>query len=192
MKVLNKILKEQKNVSMFKTTNLMKRILLIFLFLICFSSTLQAAFYWDFPKVIAGTSANEVKSEVKAVDADGKIMVFYLVERGKNASIEFLPTENLVNFGNPIVAVKGIGLKKGFSPNFDVIYVNDTLYLMWNSIDGIIMVSTSSDRGLTWQEPEILVEHDNFCFDPRLFYENGSLYLFYHIESEGTKIDFFS
>lgn len=191
MKVLYKILKEQKNVSMFKTTDLVKRILLIFLFLICFSSTLQAAFYWDFPKVIAGTSANEVKSEIKAVDADGKILVFYLVERGRNASIDLLPTEDLVTFGDPIVAVKGIELKKGFSPNFDVIYVNDTLYLVWNSIDGIIMVSASSDIGLTWGEPEILVEHDNFCFDPRLFYENGTLYLFYHIESEGTRIDFF-
>jgi sigma-B regulation protein RsbU (phosphoserine phosphatase) len=191
MKMLNKISKERKNVSMFKIMNHMKRILLIFLFLICITATLEAAFYWDFPKVIAGTSANEVKSEVKAVDADGKILVFYLVERGKNASIEILPTEDLVNFGNPIVAKKGIELKKGFSPNFDVIYVNDTLYLMWNSIDGIIMVSTSNDRGLTWLEPEILVEHDNFCFDPRLFYENGTLYLFYHIESEGTRIDYF-
>jgi sigma-B regulation protein RsbU (phosphoserine phosphatase) len=176
---------------MFKAMNILKRFVLAILFLICFSSTLHASFYWDFPKIISKISSNEVKSEVKAVDVGDKTLVFYLVESGRSASIEILPTEDMVNFERRVVAADGIIIKKGFSPNFDVIYANKTLYLMWNSIDGIIMMSTSKDKGLRWEKPKILVEHENFCFDPRVFFENGTLYLFYHIESEGTRIDFF-
>lgn len=169
----------------------MKRLLISILFCIAVSFPLHASYYWDFPRYIAKTADKEVKSGIKAVDVGEEVLIFYLVERKKSAQIEFLSSRDFTGFKGPFISQSGIELKTGFSPHFDVLYANGTLFLVWNSLDGTIMFSTSRDKGSSWQDAEALVKHENFCFDPGLFFENGTVYIFYHTESEGTKIDFF-
>jgi sigma-B regulation protein RsbU (phosphoserine phosphatase) len=148
--------------------------------------------FWDFPHVIAKTSDSVVKADVKAVEVGRKVLVFYLNQGQKSAEILYLPTEDFVHFGEPSAAKKGIELKEGFSPHFDVALMGGTLYLTWNSLEGTIMLSRSADGGATWSKETVLVKDKNFCFAPRLFFESGSIFLFYHTESEGSRIDFFS
>ncbi len=169
----------------------MKRLLTSILFCIAVSFPLQASYYWDFPRYIAKTADKEVKSDIKAIDVGEEVLIFSLAERKKSAQIEFFSTRDFAGFKGPFISQSGIELKKGFSPHFDVLYAGGILFLAWNSIDGAIMVSTSPDQGSSWQNAEILIKHENFSFAPVLFFENGTVYLFYHTESEGTKIDFF-
>ena len=169
----------------------MKRLLISILFCIAVSFPLQASYYWDFPRYIAKTADKEVKSDIKAIDVGEEVLIFFLAERKKSAQIEFFSTRDFAGFKGPFISQSGIELKKGFSPHFDVLYAGGILFLAWNSIDGAIMVSTSPDQGSSWQNAEILIKHENFSFAPVLFFENGTVYLFYHTESEGTKIDFF-
>ncbi|MCK5094066.1 MAG: hypothetical protein KAR18_05015, partial [Spirochaetes bacterium] len=169
----------------------MKRLLISIVFCIAVSFPLQASYYWDFPRYIAKTADKEVKSDIKAIDVGEEVLIFFLAERKKSAQIEFFSTRDFAGFKGPFISQSGIELKKGFSPHFDVLYAGGILFLAWNSIDGAIMVSTSPDQGSSWQNAEILIKHENFSFAPVLFFENGTVYLFYHTESEGTKIDFF-
>jgi serine phosphatase RsbU (regulator of sigma subunit) len=147
--------------------------------------------FWDFPSVIGKTGDSMVKADVKAVEAGRKVLVFFLNQGPRSAEILYLPTDDFTRFGEPAAAKKGIAIKEGFSPHFDVSFIDGTLYLAWNSLEGAIMLSTSADGGASWSKEAVLVKDKNFCFAPRLFFENGSIFLFYHTESEGSRIDFF-
>jgi sigma-B regulation protein RsbU (phosphoserine phosphatase) len=147
--------------------------------------------FWDFPRAVAKTSDTVIKADVKAVKVGRRVLVFFLSQGARSAEILYVPTEDLVRFGEPAAAIKGIALKEGFSPHFDVAFVDGTLFLAWNSLDGEIMLSTSGDGGASWSKESVLVRDKNFCFAPRIFFENGVLFLFFHTESEGSRIDFF-
>jgi sigma-B regulation protein RsbU (phosphoserine phosphatase) len=157
---------------------------------VCFS--VHADYYWDYPKYITKTTSEAGrKSDVKALVVDDVVMIFYLVEDKRNAQIEFLTTVDFQQFKGPFTAKSGIVLKEGFSPQFDVIYHDEVLFLSWNSLDGFINLSTSRDRGSSWQGEKVIIEDENFCFAPALFVIKNEFFLFYHTESEGRRIDYF-
>ena len=147
--------------------------------------------FWDHPKIIAKTTDARVKADVKSVDLGGRVLVFYLLQGPKSAEIAYVSTEEFRTFSPPAAAKKGIELKPGFSPHFDVLLAGGVLFLAWNSLDGAILLSTSGDGGETWTKERVLVREKSFCFAPRLFFEQGAVFLFYHTESEGSRIDFF-
>ncbi len=166
-------------------------ILCFTILLFCMAYPAVASYYWDYPRYIERNKEKTIVSDVKPVDIGQAFLVFYLEQGTKSARINFKITEDFRTLSDPKTAQGDIALKKGFSPHFDVFYTNDTLFLVWNTLDGLLRYSTSTDRGSTWQKDIVLVRDENFCFRPLLFYENNTLYLFYHIESEGTRIDFF-
>jgi serine phosphatase RsbU (regulator of sigma subunit) len=174
----------------------MRKALIWFTAFLCFGACAAArsaawSDFWDYPDVIAKTSDSVVKADVKAVEVGKKVLVFFLNQGPKSADILCVPTEDFVRFDAPFAAKRGIEIKTGFSPHFDVALANGTLYLAWNSLEGAILLSSSADGGATWSKESVLVKDKNFCFAPRLFFESGSIFLFYHTESEGSRIDFF-
>jgi hypothetical protein len=164
--------------------------MLIFSFFIY--TPLFSEFYWSSPRYITRNTDKLSKSDAKSIDVDDRAFVFFIEEGKKNANINYMSTENFRTFSNPLTAIRSIELKEGFSPHFDALYINNRLHLVWNTLDGLLRYMTSSDKGKTWEGETILIRDENFCFRPELFYENGHLYLFYHTESEGRRIDFFS
>jgi len=155
------------------------------------SLPVYASYYWDYPRYITKNTDKSLKSDVKVVDTDGEILVFYLEERKKSAGINYSSTKDFRKFNDPVAAESGIALKEGFSPHFDVIFIKNILFLAWNSMDGSLHYSTSNDKGANWQKEKVLIKDENFCFRPIFFFENNVIYLFYHTESVGRQIDFF-
>lgn len=153
---------------------------------------LFASYYWDYPRTFGRNSTGLLFSDVKVVDIKESFLIFYLEQKARSASIKFHRSRDLRTFSNPETAQDEINLKEGFSPHFDVFFKGGTLFLVWNTLDGLLYYSTSRDGGVSWQKEAVLVRDDNFCFRPLIFTEYDTLYLFYHIESEGRRIDFFS
>jgi serine phosphatase RsbU (regulator of sigma subunit) len=165
----------------------------VFLSVFFISSRAQAhaQYYWDFPRYVETNTGETTKSDVKPIHVEESIMVFYLAESSSEARIRYITTQDMKRFSNPKSAVGEIRLKKGFSPHFDAFYAHGVVFVVWNTMDGSLHMRKSTDDAITWEEEEVLVSDENFCFRPRAFLVNKSLYLFYHIESEGRRIDFF-
>lgn len=151
----------------------------------------HAHYYWDFPRYVSTNTRDVKKSDVKPIHMEESIVVFYLVQRSSSAQIQYITTQDMNRFSSPKSAVSEIELKKGFSPHFDAFYVRGVIFIVWNTMDGSLHLMKSTDNARTWERAEVLVSGENFCFRPRIFFANESLYLFYHTESEGRRIDFF-
>ncbi len=151
----------------------------------------HAHYYWDFPRYVSTNTGEVIKSDVKPIHVEESIMVFYLVQSSSGAQIQYITTQDMSRFSSPKSAVGEIRLKKGFSPHFDVFYVQEVAFIVWNTMDGSLHLMKSTDNARTWKDEEVLVSGENFCFRPRIFLANKNIYLLYHIESEGRRIDFF-
>jgi serine phosphatase RsbU (regulator of sigma subunit) len=169
----------------------MKRIIVVLLLFFPASFSLHAAYFWDYPTLIAESTEASRYSDVKAVELAGDIIVFALTSGMDRARIVFFRTENWDRFYGPFTAVGGIELAEGFSPHYDVIVAGGTIYLVWNTVWGDIRVVESSNRGSSWSDERVVELEEAFSFDPTLSMIGDELFLFYHTESTGRRIDFF-
>jgi len=151
----------------------------------------SASYYWDYPRSIGSNKGGRMLSDVKIISVEDHFLLFFLEQTAGTANIKFVKSNDLHAFSSPYIARGDIKLKEGFSPHFDVYFTGSLLLLVWNTMDGLLHYSISSDGGNSWETEKVLVRNENFCFRPMIFMENDTIYLFYHIESEGRRIDFF-
>jgi sigma-B regulation protein RsbU (phosphoserine phosphatase) len=149
------------------------------------------AYFWDTPSYLEKNTKSMSYSDLRVVDLGTTLLVFHIRRGGDTASIRFFRTRDLREIEDPTVLVDGMEVEEGFYPHFDVIRAGDGLYLAWNTLDGSIFLIRSYDQGNTWSDRQRVVRTDEYSFDPSLSVFGRNLVLFYHTESEGSRVDFY-
>jgi len=163
-------------------------ILFLFLWISAYSKD-----YWDFPKYLVKNSKNSYNSNPKVVLSDGKYFIFYIEKvesAGLDYSIKYFTSSDLMNFDGPISTGIDIRAVSGFIPQYDVVTYNNKIYLIWDNIDGSLKFSIKSSD-TDWSKPKVIEIGRAFSFAPNIFILNGQIFITYHTESMGRRIDFF-
>jgi serine phosphatase RsbU (regulator of sigma subunit) len=169
----------------------MKRLIFGVILFFTAGTSLCAAYFWDYPVTIAESSEETRYTNTKAVMASGEALLFAVASGRDSSRIVVFSTKNWDRFEGPFTAVDSIRTEEGFSTLYDVIAVDDTIYLVWNTLGGDIRARESGDGGRSWKDDGTFDLEEAFSFDPRLSVVGDELLLFYHTESEGRRIDFF-
>ncbi|MBN2322539.1 MAG: SpoIIE family protein phosphatase [Spirochaetes bacterium] len=147
--------------------------------------------FWDYPKPVAENKEGVRFSQVKCVEAGDETVVFAVALHDAFADIVAFRTKDWRDFEGPSACVSGIEIEEGFVPHYDVGAVEGSIALVWNTLSGDIGFQRSKDKARTWEEGGTISIEETFSFDPTLELAGGRVFLFYHTESEGRRIDFF-
>jgi len=169
----------------------MKRVLFIIVFLLGIESILYGSYYWDYPKWLEDSTLDKKISDLKVIRSEDRIIIFYILLKNNSANIEYWITDDLQNFKGPFKVERNIEIKEGFYPGYDVHYFNGKILLVYNDIKGNIYSKISSNNGKSWGNEKVLLSFETFSFKPMLFVIGDKVFLFYHSESKGRRIDFF-
>jgi len=150
-----------------------------------------ASYFWDAPHYLVRHAKGLIKSDVKIVKMPDGFLIFFIARGKRTSALEFYSTADFQEFKGPFKAVEKIKIEAGFFHYYDVLYSGSTLFLVWNTLDGALHSSESRDGGRTWDPEKEVLKAGRVIFNPRFFYANGEISLFYHTESEGRRIDSF-
>jgi serine phosphatase RsbU (regulator of sigma subunit) len=150
-----------------------------------------ASDFWDYPKPVARNDKGTRFSQVKAIEAGDETVVFAVACHDASADIVTFRTKDWRSFEGPAACVSGIEIDDGFVPHYDVLAAEGSTALVWNTLSGDIGFQRSGDGARTWEEGKTFAIEETFSFDPTLELTDGRVFLFYHTESEGRRIDFF-
>jgi serine phosphatase RsbU (regulator of sigma subunit) len=169
----------------------MKKNLCTLLLLFFAAAPAGMAYYWDEPSYLLRNNSTTSYSDVQVVQSGTRFLVFSIRRRRGEAHIQYQPSGDLNTFADPVPVVEHIEVEEGFFPHFDVLRLDDTMLLAWNTIGGGIYLTESADGGRTWSAPRRVVQPDVYSFDPSLTVIGRNVLLFYHTESEGRRVDFY-
>ena len=165
----------------------------VVLILAIHSELVTARDYWDFPATIQRAVKGREYSDLKIVSSPEGYFIFYKKKAGDKYYIEYFITSNNIkgniqNFIGPKTTGISIDAVAGFIPQYDAVMYDRRLFLVWDNLDGSLKIAEK--RGNRWKE-KVIKTGKSFCFRPSLFNIMNRLFLTYHTESEGRRIDFF-
>ena len=162
-----------------------------FIFLFMFVWTLiYSNDYWDFPSYIVKNTDKNYYSNPKLVNLNGSYHIFYIEKSGLKYSIKYFITKDFKKFNGPFNSNAIINSKPGFIPQFNVAQFDKRIYLVWDNIDGSLKFSIKNYDN-NWTSARTIKTGKAFCFNPNFFILNNNVYITFHTESEGRRIDFF-
>jgi len=169
----------------------MRKIPLICTVLCCLLTTTALAYQWDNPAYFERNSKSDSYSDVRTIDAGSTFLIFFLKRMKDSAAILCYRSTDLESYNGPHPVVEGIEVGKGFYPHFDVVRWGQSLFLVWNTLQGNIYLIESGDNGQTWSGARQVAQPGVYSFDPSIHLSGRNLILFYHTEGEGRRVDFY-
>jgi len=150
-----------------------------------------AVYFWDSPQYLESGDKTTNYSDVQIVRYESQYLIFLVSREKKHASLQCYATGDFRTFSGPSPVVDQILVVEGFSPQYTAIVHRGTLWVAWNTVQGRIKLTRSTDGGKSWDKSVTVADPKTFSFRPGLFAIDDSLCLFYHTEGEGRRIDFF-